>query len=466
SVTHDGPTAGATTTTTAAPPPPSGTDVAAVNGQDSEDAVARLDPIQNAQRLGYHDAPQSQLNLVTSPRMDRTVTREATIREAVDVAKVEDAEDTTGNLVIAHGYGCGIGNFYRNYNSLSLAEGWRIFSIDWLGMGRSSRPLFNPLKEKSEDKRVDMTEDFFVESLEAWREKMGLQTMTLVGHSIGGYFCAVYALRYPERVNKLILVSPAGIPEPDYEFIERIKRGDVRMPVGPNDTDKHTEASGQAAPKTTTATPLESSSSVASPGSTAPSSIPAVAATPATTATGTAVTNDGDDDQVKHLANTQQLTKARRFILSTMMRLWDRNYTPQWFVRAMGPFGVKMIGRFVSHFSWLDQQDQADLAAYMYHITAMRGSGEYAICTLFYPGVFARRPLINRLDALKMPVVFMYGTHDWMDYQAAEAARKRMHVPTKLYRVPQAGHNIHLENPKEFDRIILAELAEMRAGQK
>jgi pimeloyl-ACP methyl ester carboxylesterase len=51
-----------------------------------------------------------------------------------------------------------------------------------------------------------------VESLEEWREKMNLEKMTLVGHSLGGYLSAVYALRYPERVERLILLSPAGVP--------------------------------------------------------------------------------------------------------------------------------------------------------------------------------------------------------------------------------------------------------------
>jgi cardiolipin-specific phospholipase len=33
---------------------------------------------------------------------------------------------------------------------------------------------------------------------------------------LGGYLSVAYALRYPERVNKLVLLSPAGVPrDPD-----------------------------------------------------------------------------------------------------------------------------------------------------------------------------------------------------------------------------------------------------------
>lgn len=79
--------------------------------------------------------------------------------------------------------------------------------------------------------RVKEAESFFIDSLEEWREKMGLETMTLIGHSIGGYFSVVYALKYPSRVNKLILLSPAGVPRgpdstlPSKEFDETSTTG-------------------------------------------------------------------------------------------------------------------------------------------------------------------------------------------------------------------------------------------------
>ncbi|KAI8900731.1 Alpha/Beta hydrolase protein [Globomyces pollinis-pini] len=117
------------------------------------------------------------------------------------------------NLVMTHGYGAGLGFFYKNYQDLAKLDDYNIFSLDWLGMGNSSRPSFvKSGRHATDDIIVNDTENFFIDSLEAWRIKMGLESMVLLGHSMGGYLSTCYALKYPERVEKLILVSPVGVP--------------------------------------------------------------------------------------------------------------------------------------------------------------------------------------------------------------------------------------------------------------
>jgi cardiolipin-specific phospholipase len=112
-------------------------------------------------------------------------------------------------LVICHGFGAGLGFWYRNYMGLSQVPGWRVYSLDWLGMGRSSRtPLPKRDKNGTDDSDIDQVEAYFVDALEDWRRKCNIEKMTLLGHSLGGYLAAIYALKYPERVTKLILASP------------------------------------------------------------------------------------------------------------------------------------------------------------------------------------------------------------------------------------------------------------------
>lgn len=122
----------------------------------------------------------------------------------------------TPTTVVLHGYGAGLGFFSLNLEALSqwsAKRGLPVYLLDWLGMGRSARVPFK-ITAKSDDisNRVSQAETFFLDSLEEWRVKMGINRMTLVGHSLGGYLSLAYALRYPTRVSRIILLSPAGIP--------------------------------------------------------------------------------------------------------------------------------------------------------------------------------------------------------------------------------------------------------------
>jgi cardiolipin-specific phospholipase len=63
-----------------------------------------------------------------------------------------------------------------------------------------------------------------VESLEAWRKTQNIDQMILAGHSMGGYLSVAYCERYPERVQRLILISPAGVPEETPADLERRER--------------------------------------------------------------------------------------------------------------------------------------------------------------------------------------------------------------------------------------------------
>jgi len=50
------------------------------------------------------------------------------------------------------------------------------------------------------------------------------QRVSLVGHSLGGAIALAYASRYPERVNRLVLVDSAGLgPEIDAEVLNLMR---------------------------------------------------------------------------------------------------------------------------------------------------------------------------------------------------------------------------------------------------
>ncbi|KAJ3372994.1 hypothetical protein HDU91_001676 [Kappamyces sp. JEL0680] len=330
-------------------------------------------------------------------------------RTLVDLAFGEQSERK--NLVIAHGFGAGLGFFYKNYQALSMLKGYQTYAIDWLGMGNSSRPAFPKKHYRMTDQDiVDEAEDFFVESLEEWRSKMKLNTMVLVGHSLGGYLSTAYALKYPERVEKLILVSPVGVNEHPVE--EELPPPDHKNGY------------------------------------------------------------------------------AWNFLSS----LWSWGVSPQNFIRGMlqrltvglGPVGPRLVkGYATRRFRHLEPDEIKVIEDYIFHISAQRGSGEYALSRLLVPkqklrpvldpttgeqvmvvasNVYARHSLATRLPMLTMPTTFLYGDDDWMDHRHALKVAPRMKVPTKVAVVHGAGHHLYLDNPEGFNHALIAELNPM--GQR
>lgn len=114
-------------------------------------------------------------------------------------------DDQKEDLVLIHGYFVGKLSFFKMVKDLS--QHYRLWTIDMVGMGLSSRPEFN-------SQSTEETIDYFVESIEQWRRSVGIEKFHLAGLSLGGYMSGMYALKYPDKINKLLLISPAGVSKP------------------------------------------------------------------------------------------------------------------------------------------------------------------------------------------------------------------------------------------------------------
>ena len=113
----------------------------------------------------------------------------------------EFGDESKPHLVIIHGYGASGMIFYQLFKKLK--KRYHVYLLDLLGQGRSSRPNF-------ECKTDTEWENFFINSIEKWRNMIELKDFNLIGHSFGGFISSRYALKYPEWINKLILWSPLG----------------------------------------------------------------------------------------------------------------------------------------------------------------------------------------------------------------------------------------------------------------
>ncbi|HKE71134.1 MAG TPA: alpha/beta hydrolase [Nocardioidaceae bacterium] len=75
----------------------------------------------------------------------------------------------------------------------------RLVLLDLRGTGESATPS-DPGSYRC-DRQVD--------DVEALRAHLGLDRIDLVGHSAGGSLAVQYAARFPERINRLVLVNPS-----------------------------------------------------------------------------------------------------------------------------------------------------------------------------------------------------------------------------------------------------------------
>ena len=102
-------------------------------------------------------------------------------------------------VVMVHGFSISSPVFDHNVPAL-VAKGYRVLRMDNWGRGWSDRP----------DIRHDS--DLFDRQLLGALDALGVKDkIELIGFSMGGGIATSFATRHPERVNKLVLLAPAGI---------------------------------------------------------------------------------------------------------------------------------------------------------------------------------------------------------------------------------------------------------------
>jgi pimeloyl-ACP methyl ester carboxylesterase len=94
----------------------------------------------------------------------------------------------------------GIGDCSRTWDPvLPHLDGMTVICPDLLGHGDSDKP------------RADYSVGGFANGMRDLQTVLGVERATVVGHSLGGGVAMQFAYQYPERVERLVLVSSGGL---------------------------------------------------------------------------------------------------------------------------------------------------------------------------------------------------------------------------------------------------------------
>jgi len=100
-------------------------------------------------------------------------------------------------VILIHGLAASLYDWEILMPELASA-GYHSFALDLLGHGDSPKPEERSYKMK-----------WMLRHLENWIDSLPLsESPVIIGHSLGGYLTLRYALRHPNRVRALVLVSP------------------------------------------------------------------------------------------------------------------------------------------------------------------------------------------------------------------------------------------------------------------
>ena len=123
-----------------------------------------------------------------------------------DTFVIASGESNQAAIVLLHGSGTNSAVWMRDV--ALLAEKYRVYAVDIIGEPGLSAPSRPPLKSDAYAAWLD----------DVWNN-LGLARATIVGVSLGGWLALDYAVRRPERVAALSLISPSGIGSQNQLFM-------------------------------------------------------------------------------------------------------------------------------------------------------------------------------------------------------------------------------------------------------
>ncbi len=117
---------------------------------------------------------------------------------------LEAGDSSKPKVILLHGLGAQAESW--QFNITALATQFHVIAPDQVGFGKSDKPFLKY--------RAGTYADF----LDKFMSELKIEKAHLVGNSMGGWVAALTAIKYPQRVDKLVLVDAAGLTPPEIDF--------------------------------------------------------------------------------------------------------------------------------------------------------------------------------------------------------------------------------------------------------
>ncbi len=123
-----------------------------------------------------------------------------------------DVGESDDVVLLIHGSGPGV-TAWANWRLTipELAKNYRVIAPDMVGFGYTERPG-----------NINYTMDVWVEQAIGLLDALNITKASVIGNSFGGALALALAIRYPERVNKLVLMGSVGVPFKLTEGLDKV----------------------------------------------------------------------------------------------------------------------------------------------------------------------------------------------------------------------------------------------------
>ena len=110
-------------------------------------------------------------------------------------AKGNKSDDKS--ILLLHGLGGSLERWSKVIPFFS--NNYRLIIPDIVGFGYSDKP------------HVEYSIEFFIKFIENFIQALNIDNLYVIGSSFGGLLALEFAIKFPNKVNKLVLLSPAGM---------------------------------------------------------------------------------------------------------------------------------------------------------------------------------------------------------------------------------------------------------------